>query len=275
VGVLAISGAPFLSGWYSKDQILSAAMGYGLEHRQHIVLFLLPTITAGLTAYYMFRLWFLTFAGKPRDTDVHEHAHESPTVMTAPLIILAVFSLGVAWGWPLWDADASYLGHILEKAEPGFVATQFAVEREEAHHRHLTAGALALLLAVSGAGLAWWLFGKQQPADVDLYRPGGPLYRFLLGKWYFDEAYDATLVNPTVTLAKAAAAVDKAPTEPETAPKGLPVPTLDGLLNAVGGLFVVIGEMLRGVQTGRLRSYVLALGLTAVVLLGILTTLAK
>ncbi len=274
IGVLAISGAPFLSGWYSKDQILSAAMGYGLEHKRHILLLVLPLATTGMTAYYMFRLWFLTFAGKTRDSHVAEKVHESPWVMTGPLVLLAVFSVGIAWGWPFWDADASYLGHVLEKSQPGFVAVQFHAEHEEAHHRHMTAGALALLLAVTGAWLAWWLFGHRQPAEVEMFRPGGPGYRFLYGKWYFDELYDTAVVNPTVMLATVAAAADKAPTD-KTSPPYVQMPTLDGLLNAMAELFVVVGRSLRAVQTGQLRTYVLTLALTAVAVLGILTVLAK
>ncbi len=271
IGVLAISGAPFLSGWYSKDQILSAAMGYGLEHKRHILLMVLPLMTTGLTAYYMFRLWFLTFAGPARDSNA-EKAHESPLVMTVPLVLLAAFSIGVAWGWPFWDPEASALGHILEKSQPGFVAVQFAAEHREAEHRHMTAGALALLFAVSGAWLAWWIFGWRQPAEVEMYRPGGPGYRFLHGKWYFDELYDTTIVNPTITLAKVAAAVDKEPTD---RPRAFPFPTLDGILNALAELFVVVGRSLRAVQTGQVRTYVLTLALTAVAVLGILTALAK
>src|SRR5207302_1420439 len=89
-GVLAIAGIPFFTGWYSKDSILAQAFGYVVVHREHLLLFLLPLVTAGITAFYMFRLWFLTFAGRPRDAHVHERAHETPWMMTAPLVILAV-----------------------------------------------------------------------------------------------------------------------------------------------------------------------------------------
>ncbi|HEV3439941.1 MAG TPA: NADH-quinone oxidoreductase subunit L, partial [Gemmata sp.] len=282
VGVLAISGAPLLSGWYSKDQILSAAMGFGLDHTQHILLLLLPLVTTGLTAFYMFRLWFLTFAGKPRDEHVHEHAHESPAVMTVPLIVLAVFSIGVAWGWPLWEADASYLGHVLEKAEPAAVKVGFAHERETTHEHHMLAGGLALLLALTGAGVAYRFFGMMQPTKEAMYATGNAGYRFLLGKWYFDEAYDAILVNPTVELAKTAAAMDKRPTEAppppgeqELPPKRFDLFTLDGILNALGQVLGVVGQLLRRVQTGQLRTYILALGLTAALLLGMLVALRE
>jgi NADH-quinone oxidoreductase subunit L len=282
VGVLAISGMPLLSGWYSKDQILGAAMGFGLDHKQHIMLLVLPLITTGLTAFYMFRLWFLTFAGKPRDEHVSQHAHESPSVMTIPLIVLALFSIGVAWGWPVWDAEASYIGHVLHQSEPAAVEVGFAHERETAHHYHLLAGGLALALAAAGAATAWWFFGRRQPTKEALYAPGGAGYRFLYGKWYFDEAYDAAVVNPTLKLAHAAAAADKRPTdapppagEPELPPKRYDWFTLDGILNAIAQAFDSAGRSLRNVQTGQIRNYVLALGLTAALVLGILTALAK
>src|SRR5687767_125074 len=112
VGVLAIAGTPFFSGWYSKDLILSNAMGFALHDTRHAALFVVPLVTAGLTAFYMFRHWFLAFAGEPRG-EAAAHAHESPAVMTLPLVVLAVFSVCVAWGWPLWDPHASALAHLL------------------------------------------------------------------------------------------------------------------------------------------------------------------
>src|SRR5262249_55005036 len=135
-GVLAISGTPFFSGWYSKDLILSNAMGFAMHETSHMALFVVPLVTAGMTAFYMFRMWFLAFTGQPRD-HVSEHAHESPWVMTLPLIVLAAFSVFVAWGWPLWDPHESYLGHLLAKAQP---AVPDVIARED----H-AAGWLALL----------------------------------------------------------------------------------------------------------------------------------
>ncbi|MBX9625322.1 MAG: NADH-quinone oxidoreductase subunit L, partial [Gemmataceae bacterium] len=213
VGVLAIAGMPFFSGWYSKDQIISSALGYGLLHKQHALLAVLPVVGAGLTGFYMFRLWFLAFAGRPRDEHVHGHAHESPRVMTLPLVVLAVFSVGVAWGWPLWDADASYLGHLLERAEPEAAAVVFLDERMHAHDVHLAAGVVALLVALLGAGLAAAMYWRHALDPAAIRDKLGGVYRFLRAKWYFDEAYDAAVVGPTVGLAFAAAAADKRPTD--------------------------------------------------------------
>jgi NADH-quinone oxidoreductase subunit L len=284
VGVLAIAGTPLFSGWYSKDMMLSAAIGFTATHREHFLLFALPAVTVGLTAFYMFRLWSLAFTGAPRDAKVHEHAHESPLVMTLPLIFLAVCSIGIAWGWPVWDAEASYLGHLLKEGQPAALTTlaQFPAEQGAAHEYHHLAGWLALALAAVGAGLAVLYFYVRQPSDYDLNRPGAAWYRFLRNKWYFDEAYDASLVEPTLGLAKLSAAVDKRstdekapPGESEPPPRSFDLLTLDGWLNAIGQTAAAVGGRLRGLQTGRLRTYVLVLALTAVVLLGMLRAFAR
>lgn len=273
VGVLAISGAPLLSGWYSKDMILSTALGYVSLHPVHALLFVLPALTAGLTAYYMFRLWFLAFTGAPRDRHIHDHAHESPRVMTVPLVVLAAFSVGVAWGWPAWSAEASYLGSVLQRAEPVAVKTDFALEKFEEHKLHLYAGATTLALGLLGALLAFRTFYRRTPQHDALHATRPSWYRFLLGKWYFDEAYNALFVAPTLQLAHAAARADKRP--PAAPSTGFDLLTLDGILNAIGQATVRVGAVLRGVQTGFVRSYVFALALTAALLLGMLAVLAK
>ena len=167
VGVLAIAGIPLFSGWYSKDAILAQALGFVDVHPQHFLLFLLPLVTAGITTFYMFRMWFMTFTGEPRDHHVHEHAHESPWLMTVPLIVLAFFSVVVAWGWPIWDAEASCLEHHLHHSQHHAVMADFghcsagrraswrmrqaparthATERTAAHEYHDLAGNLALVV---------------------------------------------------------------------------------------------------------------------------------
>ena len=119
VGVLAIAGIPLFSGWYSKDAILAQASASPSSHPQHFLLFLLPLVTAGLTTFYMFRMWFMTFTGKPRDEHVHEHAHESPLADDgAADRCWRSAASRVAWGWPIWDAEASWLEHQLHHAQP-------------------------------------------------------------------------------------------------------------------------------------------------------------
>src|SRR3954452_11862842 len=117
-GVLAIAGIPLFSGWYSKDSILAQALGYASVHPAHLLLFLLPLATAGLTTFYMFRMWFLTFTGRPRDEHVYDHAHESPWTLTVPLVLLAVFSVIAGWGVNPINPHGSWLEENLHHAQP-------------------------------------------------------------------------------------------------------------------------------------------------------------
>src|SRR5262245_30276803 len=266
VGVLAIAGAALFSGWYSKDLILSNAIGFGLHDPRHIALFIAPLVTAGMTAFYMFRLWFLAFAGEPR-SEAAEHAHESPLVMTLPLVVLAVFSVCVAWGWPLWDPHASYLGHLLEEARPGMA---HGLDFEDSTH---SAGWLALAAAAAGFGIAVLMYGVRAIDPAAVKAKAGALYGFLREKWYFDELYDVVFVRPAVALGYGTARFDKraAPAEQaEAADRMVNVSSLDGVLNAVGLGTLSVGRRLRQVQSGLIRGYITALLLAAVALCGLI-----
>jgi NADH-quinone oxidoreductase subunit L len=263
VGVLAIAGMPLLSGWYSKEMILSHVVGSAAaDGVARPLLLFLPFLTAGLTSYYMFRLWFLAFAGEPRDEHLYEHAHESPPVMTLPLVVLAVFSVGVAWGWPVWDSEASQLGKLLHHGQPEIVTSRYAKAHHAAEEFHLPTTALAF--AVAALAFATALVSHRQGK---LLTPGRPLWlhRLFAKKFYFDDLYDALFTRPTVKLAEVSAVADK---NPDVKPFHLR--SLDGVLNAIADTFVALGEGARRLQTGRLRGYVLALGLTVAAGLGIL-----
>jgi NADH-quinone oxidoreductase subunit L len=229
-GVLSIGGIPLFSGYYSKDAILAEAMGFFLVHKQHFLLFFLPLITAAVTAFYMSRMWFMTFTGKPRDEHVYEHAHESPWVMTVPLIVLAFFSVTVTWG-----PEEIALENTLHHAMPHSVMADFGVEpaidnhpvrdkkdgsvkrvltwtggmtkplsqnsRHLAHEHHHVAGALALALVLAGFTLAALVYYYRvlDPAEATEQFPA--VYRLLANKWYFDELYSAILVRPALAVA--------------------------------------------------------------------------
>ena len=204
----------------------------------------------------MLRLWLLAFAGTSRSEDA-DHAHESGLVMAGPLIVLALFSVGLAWGWPVWDAEASALGHLLHKAAPKLL-------HPAEHHgplSHLAVAGLALAVTLAGFAVAFTRHARGSLVNV---ASGGPLVR----KWYFDELYAAVFVRPTVGLATATAAADRRP--PEVPRDRLDGATVDGILAAAGLAAVGVGGKLRHMQAGRPRGYVLALGLTVAGLLGIL-----
>jgi NADH-quinone oxidoreductase subunit L len=214
----------------------------------------------------MGRLWLLAFASVPR-TEAAVHAHESPVVMTLPLVVLALFSVGVAWGWPVWDAEASALGKLLHTAEPSRPAW-LAEAHHQAEKHHLVAGGLALIAASAGGWLAYARF-----RSGTLLAPSS--FRFLDRKWYFDELYAALFVRPTVRLATAAGASDRRRPTTDGPGEAIDTGTVDGLLNAVGQGAGWVGVELRGVQTGWLRGYVVVLGLTVAGLLGMLVALTR
>ncbi len=280
VGVLAIAGTPLFSGWYSKDAMIAEALAFTLAFPSHFLLLLLPVLTAGITCFYMFRMWFLTFTGAPKDHHVHEHAHEPPRVMTVPLIILAAFSVFVAWGWPLWDADASYLGDVLHSSAPESVAAEFLPIHLKADTAmpvfHNVAGIMALSAAALGTlfAVAVYFVRRFDPADAVEQFPG--VYRLLNAKWYFDEFYSAALVRPALVAARGFRWFDTRVIDgfvDGTArftvrlakwdgifDQGI----VDGLVNLVANVTYRVGAWLRTFQTGFIRSYILFLVLAAV-----------
>jgi NADH-quinone oxidoreductase subunit L len=302
VGVLAIAGIPGFSGWYSKDAILVSAYGFASVHREHALLFLLPLLTAGLTAFYMFRMWFLTFTGKPRDEHVYEHAHESPRSMTVPLVLLAVMSVVVAWGWPFFstgfpflNADASWVAHQLHESQPDSVKADFGVveeegevwdagppkpaersERVQAAENHAVIGNVVLGAALLGIVFAALLY-YYRTLDPRTAKQQFPwLDRLLVHKWYFDELYSAVLVRPTVVVGYAVRWFDLTVidgflhfvawgTVRVSKFDGLvDYGIVDGLVNLTARVVYGVGGWLRTFQTGSLRSYVLFLALAAV-----------
>jgi NADH-quinone oxidoreductase subunit L len=288
VGCLAIAGTPLFSGWYSKDAILAQSIAFARYYPKHSLLMLLPLGTAGLTCFYMFRMWFMAFTGEPRDHHVYEHAHESPRLMTYPLVILAAFSVFVAWGWPLWKADQSYLGHLLENAQPASVTADFGGMLIAVHERllpayHSLAGALALGAALVGVIFAFVIYYLKRfdPADAVEQFPG--VYRFLHNKWYFDEFYSAFVVRPSLAVAHwfrwfdskvIDGILDGSATVTIKTAKGggrFDNGIIDGLANLIARVVYAVGGWLRNVQTGYLRSYVLFLVLAAIGLFAALT----
>jgi NADH-quinone oxidoreductase subunit L len=284
MGVLAIAGIPLFSGWYSKDAILAHAMAFGLAHeKKHFLLFLLPLATAGITAFYMFRMWFMTFAGKPRDEHVHEHAHETPWMMTVPLILLAICSIFVAWGAAPFDAESSFLGKhggLLQVSEPHAISEAMrsadATLERRAEEYHEIAGALALgvvLLGILFASLIY-LYRVLDPEESKEQFPG--LYRLLANKWYFDELYSLIIVRPALVVARWFSAFDlncidgvlhttsRFTVWVSWVSGKFDLGIIDGLVNVTARAIHGVGDRLRTVQTGYLRSYVLFLVLAAV-----------
>jgi NADH-quinone oxidoreductase subunit L len=252
---LAIAGCPGFSGFFSKDEILWQAYSspYGSW-----ALWLVAVVTALLTAFYMFRLIFLTFFGAPRFDEHHVHVHESPRVMLIPLIVLAVLS--VVGGW--MAAPALFGGG--DRFEK-FLQPVFA--HAEEMRAHLPAGAPhslelpLMLLAIGGAVIgflvAWWLYLRKPQAADELATKLSAPHSLLVHKYYVDELYDAAIVHPmqwfsTYVLWKR---VDAA--------------GIDGAVNGVARLARDLGQEARQVQSGNGRTYAswLVMGAAAITLL--------
>jgi NADH-quinone oxidoreductase subunit L len=196
IGSLSLAGLPVFSGYYSKDMILEAAWGAHSAVGQYA--FAMGAIAALLTAFYSWRLLFMTFHGRPRcDEKTLAHVHESPWVMLVPLIVLAVGAIFA--GMIGYDA---FVGE--ERSE--FWKQALAVGATDpiaaAHHVDPTIALAPVAIALAGIAIAFLLYVVRPglPAKLAEAMPG--LHRFLLNKWYFDELYDRIFVRPAFALGR-------------------------------------------------------------------------
>ncbi len=188
IGSLALAGLPFFAGYYSKDMILEAAYAGGNVGK---FAFTLGLIAAFMTAFYSWRLLFMTFHGKPRAShEVMHHVHESPPIMLRPLLLLVLGSLfaGVIGANVLHLVD----GH--DTFWQATIGSHEAIER--AHHVPHWVGFSPLLMGLSGIALAYLFYIRSPQMPKNLAAKFPFIYRFLLNKWYFDELYDFLFVRP-------------------------------------------------------------------------------
>ena len=276
VGVIAIGGlaVPWVhvfgepvafSGYHSKDSILAAALHYTEKHPEHSLLFIVPLLTAGLTAFYMFRFWLLAFAGAPRDPQVHKHAREGSPMLTWPLVVLAVLAAFVAIG-----GETGILFRLLGDSPEGALA----VAHGQAHE---TAAFWGLVLGLSGTFAALLFYGlrdvRLQPAEMSPVQQ-----RFFVFGWHLDRLYDHLIVKPLRGLAAIAAWCDQKLLDGflhgfsrfvvsvARAERFVDERIVDGLVNWLADTTYALGQSLRMVQTGQLRQYVVALAVAAVAL---------
>ncbi|GLR66175.1 NADH:ubiquinone oxidoreductase subunit L [Acidocella aquatica] len=196
VGALALAGIPPFAGYYSKDAILDAA--FGANTAVGMYGWVCGVITAGLTAFYISRLFLLTFHGSSRaPKHVQEHVHESPLAMLAPLVLLAIGALSSGFLLKnsfIGDGFASFWGSSIAVPANG-VMNALA-------HPTAVAEFSPLVASVSGIFVAIIFYILVPSLPAALSQNLGGLYRFVLNKWYFDELYDAVFVKPALRLAK-------------------------------------------------------------------------
>jgi NADH-quinone oxidoreductase subunit L len=273
---LAISGAPLLSGFFSKDEILwqSFASPYGSK-----IFWLFGVVTAGLTAFYMFRLFFMTFAGKSRvPHEVEHHIHESPRSMTVPLVVLAIGAVAAGWiGWPKALGGSNHFEYFLEP-----VFENPTLRLAEHHAWSLEFGLMLFSVAVAAVGFyiayRWYVKSPETPERVAASVE--PLYQVLLNKYYVDELYDALFVNRTKNLGNAFAAFDLAVVDGGVNGVGWTTRltaelsrlwdlwVIDGLVNVLAFATKLLSYPARILQTGRVQSYALLIVLGVLVFMG-------
>jgi NADH-quinone oxidoreductase subunit L len=196
IGTLALTGFPLTAGYFSKDAIIEAA--YVGHNPMALYAFICTVSAALLTSFYSWRLIFKTFHGEPHDHHHWRDAHESPWVMLIPLTVLALGS--ILAGLPFKEVFA---GHGVE----GFFRESLTFAKgntvlESMHEVPLQIGILPTVMMVIGFVIAWHFYIRRPDIPVELARQHEVLYKFLLNKWYFDEIYDAIIVEPTKRLGR-------------------------------------------------------------------------
>ncbi len=280
VASIAIAGIPPLAGFFSKDAIL----GHAFEYSPY--LWLLGFITAGMTAFYMFRLVNMTFFGHSRvDHEVEHHIHESPGVMTVPLMILALLSVVGGWvGIPesLGGSDrfTQFLAPVMAKhgGEAAEAATAAASSGNSTEYLLMVA---SIAIALGGIWLAYRFYIQQPEVPDKIAESSGSLYRLLYNKYYVDQIYDALFVNRTKDLASTLGAFDRGVVD------GLGVNgtgwlarvtsrisiwydgwIVDGLVNLAARIVWVLSIPARMIQSGRVARYALWMVLGVLFFLG-------
>jgi NADH-quinone oxidoreductase subunit L len=252
-GAAALAGVPLLSGFWSKDMVLeSLTAGSESRHPYHqsfYVLLLVALFTAFLTAFYTFRAYFLTFWGETHvPPEAGHHAHESPPVMTLPLVVLALGALAVgAAVEPFNHAFSHFLGHTPSLQQAG----RMNGAPEPAHHGFDWAlGGLSALLALGGVALAGLVYGQGGPERLPPALE--PVYALSRNKLYVDEVYYALLVRPAEWLAFMAKVFDQ---------------FLDALARLVAAVPRFVGSWVRPIQNGLVQFYALSMALGLAVFL--------
>ncbi|XDZ64577.1 NADH-quinone oxidoreductase subunit L [Alphaproteobacteria bacterium LSUCC0684] len=197
IGSLALAGFPFFAGYYSKDMILEAAWGQHASTGQFA--YILGILAAFLTAFYSWRLLFMTFHGKPRaSAEVMSHVHESPAVMTLPLFVLAIGA--IFSGFLFYDL---FVGHHWKEfwGNSIFILAEHQA-MEAAHHVPSIIKLMPLIVGIGGVALAFVMYIAMPSLPARMAELFRPLHQLFFHKWYVDEIYDALFVRPAVRFGR-------------------------------------------------------------------------
>jgi NADH-quinone oxidoreductase subunit L len=255
---LAITGFPPFAGFFSKDSILlSAFQNENGGRNAGYALYGFGLATALLTSFYMFRLIFLTFHGQPRYDEHKVHVHESPRTMLVPLMILAVLS--IIGGWL---AAPAMLGtgpdYFTKFLQPVFGGPEAAGPEGEVRVLELTLAGIAVITALIGVTVAFWLYLKRPGKADSLAKSMRGVYTSLLNKYYVDEIYAAMIVKPLLWIST------------NVLWKAADVAGIDGAVNGIASGTTALGDGVRHTQSGNTRSYAVWVVVGALVVMAVI-----
>ncbi|MDW8001856.1 MAG: NADH-quinone oxidoreductase subunit L [Deltaproteobacteria bacterium] len=253
VACLAIAGIPGFSGFFSKDEILWKALS---SPHGGIFVYAIALVTAGMTAFYMFRLLFNVFYGRERmDEELKHHVHESPKIMTVPLIILAILSIiGGYVGIPHVLGGGAHFEHFLE---PVFKSAK--AHEPLYHSAALEIGlmVLSVIVALIGIYVAYTYYLKKPELSEDFAKRHQTLYKTIHNKYYVDEVYGYLFVRNLLRLGTFLKNfIDEA--------------IIDGIVNGLGYILRGLGSLLRFLQSGYVQAYAFSMIIGAIVVMGYL-----
>jgi len=277
VATIAISGIPPLAGFFSKDAILGAAFD------ARPALWVIGFVTAGLTAFYMFRLVNMTFFGESHVShEAEHHLHESPPAMTVPLMILAFLSFVGGWiGWPTALGGSDRFAHFLDPVIAHYAEPAAGAAEQARLGTEYALMAASVFIALVGIWTAYQFYIKKPSVPETLAANWGGVYRLLYNKYYVDQIYDAMFVNRTKDLASGLGSFDRGVID------GLGVNgagfltrvmssismwedkwIIDGILNLGARIVWVLSYPVRMLQSGRVGNYALWIVLGVLLFLG-------
>ncbi|MDA8405537.1 MAG: NADH-quinone oxidoreductase subunit L [Deltaproteobacteria bacterium] len=254
-GTLAIAGIFPFAGFFSKDEILYYAL------QKNVVFWIMGAVAAVMTSFYMFRSVFMTFYGKSRvEPDVAHHLHESPPLMTVPLMILAFLSLvGGFVGIPVIEGAQRFANFL----SPVFAPAKAIIEHGAHHAGHHSVTAELILMAVSlaiailGLLVARYMYITSPETPGRIVERFSGLYRLVFNKYWIDELYDFLFVNSIVEFSRFLW-------------KKFDEAVIDGIVNGVAAVVRTFGSVLRLLQTGLVKDYALSVLVGAMVVIGYL-----
>jgi len=286
ISSLAISGVPLFSGFLSKDAILAGTLALVERTHSHHLLLFFGFGAALLTAFYMFRMIFLTFHNKPNKPKIFAHIKESPTAMLIPLVVLSSLSIFIFYTLPNFNplSGQGWFTHLVEQHEslvPGHLNPSIHEIEESIHHSHIPAMITSLIVAGLGLLLAWLMYFKKIVSPDIWAKRLRPLYNLSFNNYYIDKLYDKILYQPFLKLADWVAYLDWEVYDKkfingfgrvtEWFAKIVGIADYDGLdqgvIDGFGRNTQRLGLTLKKLQTGKIQNYVLYAALAVVILL--------